>query len=152
MSGNFAKKTKPSAQEYLNASLEEIVERANQNPNESEIPFVTALLSAKASRDQKAASNRMFWIALATTLIAVLSLVNSYYSNQKASTYEVKIGYLEDKIDGFEGHIQSVTAKLYQLKRKQEDILLSQEEIQQNISKLSESQRPRSSRQTKHNQ
>lgn len=70
-------KTKPSGKDYLEASLENVIDRANLCSNESEIPFVSAVLSAKANRDQRKAAKQTLFTAIASAIVAVLSLISS---------------------------------------------------------------------------
>lgn len=92
------KKGKPSAQEYLDASIEEIIERTNKSPQESEIPFVTALLAARANRDQKSTSNRMFYMAIITTLITSFTLLFSWFNSNNKTKNEIEVELLKTEM------------------------------------------------------
>ena len=108
MASDFVAKSKPSGKEYLDASLEDVIDRANNSKNESEIPFVAAVLSAKANRDQKQAAKQTFWTALASVVVAVLSLVSSVVIYRAQSLQE----------DTLKGELASLTSKYEDLNRK----------------------------------
>jgi uncharacterized protein YlxW (UPF0749 family) len=115
MTEKFSEKPKPTASEYLSASLEDIVERANKSTSESEIPFVTALLSAKASRDQKTASNRMFWVAVVTTVIAVVSLATTISSRTNSDALETYVRDLVEHLSQQESELNFMSSKISDL-------------------------------------
>ncbi|WP_430009640.1 hypothetical protein [Methylophaga lonarensis] len=98
MTTKLSEKVKPTASDYLSASLEDIIERADKSHLQSEIPFVTALLSAKASRDQKASSNRMFWVAAVTTVIAALSFATTFSSRNNSDALDDSLSMIAESL------------------------------------------------------
>ncbi|EOD9423332.1 hypothetical protein [Vibrio campbellii] len=103
MSSSFSEISgKPSSKQYLEASIEDVIDRANKSSSESEIPFVTALFAAKANEIQKKTSDKMFWVAVISVLVALLSLGNSFFSSvqtnkQSIELTNVKTDVLEQK-------------------------------------------------------
>ncbi len=92
MASEFVTKTtKPSGKEYLDAPLEDVIDRANQSNNESEIPFVSAVLSAKANRDQRQAARQTFFTAIASVVVAGLSLISSVVIYRAQSQQEDRL-------------------------------------------------------------
>ncbi|MES2208562.1 MAG: hypothetical protein V4525_17435 [Pseudomonadota bacterium] len=145
MSDTFVNKRKPTASEYLNASLEEIIERANKSTSESEIPFVTALLSAKAYRDQKSISTKMFWTSIATAFIALFSLMNNYLDSKSKAETEKEIAFVRTELSSLQSksfnistQLQSAIHKISVLEKEREAFLKNP----QSIHELSQKAKP----------
>ncbi|MBL8498526.1 hypothetical protein ABF87_03555 [Nitrosomonas sp. JL21] len=102
----------PTASEYLSASVEEIIERANKSSVESEIPFVTALFAAKSHQDQKRTSSKMFYVAVITTMIAAMSLGQSYISSRQDADKINEINSIRSELKGQESSIFELKEKL----------------------------------------
>lgn len=142
MDNNFINKPKPTAAEYLSASLEDIVTRANKSTSESEIHFVTALLSAKANRDQKRTSSKMFWVAVVTVLIALLSLIATYVAiGQESKTVEEivvakrEVNELKKSMETTYSEMKALENELLKLRSTQEASLSEIRKISESISK-----------------
>lgn len=128
MNSTFVDKNQPTASEYLDASIEEIIERANKSSSESEIPFVTALLAAKAHRDQKSVSNKMFGVAIVTTFVALLALAQSYLESKDKSLTENEIAFLRSELSSLRSELTD-TAKQLQSAIRKIDVLEKEREI-----------------------
>ena len=63
---------------YLESSLEEVIDHANNNDNESEIPFTNMALSAKAAHEQIMTSKRMLFISGIMVLVGVVSAASPF--------------------------------------------------------------------------
>jgi len=106
MGSEFVDKAgKPTAEEYLSASIEDVIDRTNKSSNKSEIPFVTALFAAKSHENQRKTSNKMFYVAIITTIIAILSLVQSYYSSVGKAAEQRELSSIKDAISAQERKI-----------------------------------------------
>lgn len=113
MGSEFVDKTgKPTAEEYLSASIEDVIDRANKSSNGSEIPFVTALFAAKAHENQRKTANKMFYVAIATTVIAILSLVQSYYSSVGKTAEQRSLTSIKDTISAQERKIVELQVRV----------------------------------------
>ncbi|HCG9061886.1 TPA: hypothetical protein NKB37_002980 [Vibrio parahaemolyticus] len=78
-----------SAEDYINMSLEELIDKANSSPNESEIPFISLVLTAQSSKDQAKTSRRMFIVSMASLLIALCSVITSWVeTTSKMNSFE----------------------------------------------------------------
>lgn len=111
MASDFVtKQTKPSGKEYLDAPLEDVIDRANQSINESEIPFVSAVLSAKANRDQRQAAKQTFFTAIVSVVVAVLSLISSVViyraQSQQENTLRTELTSLANKYEALNQKLQ----------------------------------------------
>lgn len=111
MASDFVtKQTKPSGKEYLDAPLEDVIDRANQSRNESEIPFVSAVLSAKANRDQRQAAKQTFFTAIVSVVVAVLSLISSVViyraQSQQEDTLRTELTSLANKYEALNQKLQ----------------------------------------------
>lgn len=111
MASDFVtKQTKPSGKEYLDAPLEDVIDRANQSINESEIPFVSAVLSAKANRDQRQAAKQTFFTAIVSVVVAVLSLISSVViyraQSQQEDTLRTELTSLANKYEALNQKLQ----------------------------------------------
>ena len=75
MASDFVTKTgRRTGKEYLDASLEDVIDLANKSRHESEIPFASVVLSAKASQDQKLAAKYTSEAAASSLSTATSSL------------------------------------------------------------------------------
>lgn len=111
MASDFVtKQTKPSGKEYLDAPLEDVIDRANQSRNESEIPFVSAVLSAKANRDQRQAAKQTYFTAIVSVVVAVLSLISSVViyraQSQQEDTLRTELTSLANKYEALNQKLQ----------------------------------------------
>jgi len=102
----------PTASEYLSASVEDIIERANKSAVESEIPFVTALFAAKSHQDQKKTSSKMFYVAVITTIIAAMSLGQSYISSGQDAEKIKEVNSIRNELKGQERAIFELKERL----------------------------------------
>lgn len=134
------KKEKPTASEYLAASVEEVVERANKSSTESEIPFVTALFSAKSNQDQKRASNKMFYVAVTTTILAAITLGLNYFSFKENAKKIEEITIIRGELTSQENivvelkeRISGMESTLDGLKSEREEYLKTIENIVKTI-------------------
>jgi uncharacterized protein YlxW (UPF0749 family) len=128
MNSEFVEKRNLTGKEYLAASLEDVIDRANKSSNQSEIPFVTALLAAKSHENLRKTSNRMFYVAIVTTVIAVLSLVQSYYSSIGNAALERELVEISDKISSQEKKIIELQIKITSTDSKIESLRKQKEE------------------------
>lgn len=131
---------KPTAKEYLSASLEDVIDRANKSSNQSEIPFVTALFAAKSHENQRKTSNKMFYVAIITTIIATLSLVQSYYSSVRVTAGKQEIASIRDTISEQETQIIELQIKVSATESKLESINAQKDEFLEMINKLTNSE------------
>lgn len=118
----------PTASEYLSASVEEIIERANKSSVESEIPFVTALFAAKSHQDQKRTSNKMFYVAVITTIIAAMSLGQSYISSRQEAEEIKEINSIRNELKGQERSIFELKERLIAIELAADALKVEREE------------------------
>jgi len=138
MNSEFVNKNgKPTAAEYLAASIEEIVERANKSTSESEIPFVTALFAAKSHQDQKKTSNKMFYVAIVTTFIAALSLAQSYLSSHQNTKMEEELKLVKSEIALQEQELTELKVKAAAFQSVVESLKAEKEEYVNIMKRLS---------------
>lgn len=131
MASDFVTKTtKPSGKEYLDASLEDVIDRANNSKNESEIPFVSAVLSAKANRDQRKAAQQTFFTAIASVVVAILALISSVLIYRAQSQQE----------DTLKSELSSLVGKYEALNQKLQQSEVDRARMTEQISALRESQ------------
>jgi hypothetical protein len=148
------KKEKPTASDYLSASVEEVVERANNSTNQSEISFVTALFAAKSHQDQKITSNRMFHVALITTFIAVISLGQSFFSSMQNSKKTEELTIIREKLANHEKQIIQQIEKIATIESTVDALKLEREEYLNLVKNLLSTIHPHESNKgnsTKHN-
>ncbi|MFP2770813.1 hypothetical protein [Oceanisphaera sp. KMM 10153] len=133
MSDFATKKQKPSAKEYLEASLDQVVERLNNNPNghKSEEALIQAVITVRAAKINERLSHRLNWLTgmlvLATIcLVAVPFIAPSIEKKQ-----------IEAQISSQATLIESQNAKL--------------EQLAQTISKLAQEQGTLAAEVEKHN-
>lgn len=95
MSNFSTKKSKPSTQDYLDADLEEVLDRQNQNPNglQSEDYFCQSVIAVRAAKINEKLSNRLNFltgvIALATLLLVIVPFfIPSFEAGQLGDTLE----------------------------------------------------------------
>lgn len=131
MTSDFVTKTtNPSGKEYLEASLEDVIDRANNSKNESEIPFVSAVLSAKANRDQRQAAQQTFFTAVASVVVAILALISSVLIYRAQSQQE----------DTLKSELSSLVGKYEALNQKLQQSEIDRARMAEQISALRESQ------------
>ncbi len=113
MESDFVNKSgKPSSEEYLSASLEEVIDRANKSQAESEIPFITALFAAKAFENQKKTSNKMFYVAIISTFIALLSIAFTYFESERKTEIENKIEITQKEVNNLQSDLDQTKKEL----------------------------------------
>ena len=72
------KREKPTAREYLDESLDQVVERLNNNPNgfQSEAALIQAVITVRAAKISERLANRLNWLTalliVATVCLAVV--------------------------------------------------------------------------------
>ena len=115
------KSSKPTGNEYLSASLEDVIDRANSKPIESEIPFVTALFAAKSHENQRKTSRNMLYVALVTIAIASLSLAQNYFSMVQNTKKERELSAIKELVSGQDKRITELQAKILSI----EDLMQS---------------------------
>lgn len=73
------KKTTPSTEEYLEASIEDLVGRMNANPPglTSEMPFIKAILDIKTSEKVRKTNKHLVW---ATWALVIATIIFSFIS------------------------------------------------------------------------
>ncbi|MEX0739828.1 MAG: hypothetical protein WD071_10855 [Pseudohongiella sp.] len=103
---------RPTGKEYLSASLEDVIDRANKSSNESEIQFVTALFSAKSLDNQRKTSNKMFYVAFLTTMIAALSLAQNYYSSIGGAAVDRELVKIRNEVSDQDKEIIKLQTKV----------------------------------------
>ena len=128
----------PTASEYLSASVEEIIERANKSSVESEIPFVTALFAAKSHQDQKRTSSKMFYVAVITTMIAAMSLGQSYISSRQDAEKIKEINSIRNELNGQERSIFELKERLIAMELVVDALKVDREEHLKTIEYLIE--------------
>ena len=126
----------PTATEYLSASVEEIIERANRSSVESEIPFVTALFAAKSHQDQKRTSSKMFYVAVITTMIAAMSLGQSYISSSQEADKIKEINSIRNELKDQERSIFELKERLIAIESVAEALKVEREEHLKTIEHL----------------
>lgn len=126
----MTKTTKPSGKEYLDAPLEDVIDRANKSTHESEIPFVSAVLSAKANRDQRQAARQTFFTAIASVVVAVLSLISAVMIYRAQSQQE----------DSLKTELTSLASKYEALNQKLQQSEIDRARLAEQIAALRQSQ------------
>ena len=131
MESDFVTKTdKPSGKEYLEAPLEDVIDRANKSTHESEIPFVSAVLSAKANRDQRQAAKQTFCTAIASVVVAILSLTSTVLIYCAQSQQE----------DSLQNEFTSLSSRYEALNQKLQQIEIDRARLAEQIAALMLSQ------------
>lgn len=131
MASDFVTKTtKPSGTEYLEAPLEDVIDRANNSTNPSEIPFVSAVLSAKANRDQRQAAKQTFFTAIASAVVATLSLFSTVLIYRAQSQQE----------DTIKTELTSLASKYETLNQKLQQSEIDRARLAEQITALKQSQ------------
>lgn len=103
---------KVTAEDYMKMPHEALIDKANSSSLESEIPFITAVLAAQASKDQARTSKRMFIVSIVSLFIALCSVVVSWAqtNNEKGNNEE-----LEHRVKSLELKNIDLNTKLSQL-------------------------------------
>jgi len=89
MSDFSTKRTKPTAAEYLAATDTELLDRLNNSSNESEAPFVQAVIAVRTAENQRKTNEslvketrRLVWATILVCFFTILAPIASpYFSN-----------------------------------------------------------------------
>lgn len=132
---HFATKTnKPTAQEYLNAPLDQVVERLNNNPSghQSEEALIQSVITVRAAKVNERLSKRLNWLtgilALATVGLAVAPFLTPSFEKQKL---EEKIADQARVIDHQRDRITQLLSSVEGLAEKQRQLSVEVEKHNQ---------------------
>lgn len=116
MSDFATKKKKPSAEEYLEVSLDQVVERLNKNPNrhQSEEALIQAVITVRAAKINERLSRGLncltAMLVLATIcLVAVPFIVPSIEKKQIESQLNSQAHLIESQKEKLEQLVQSMS-------------------------------------------
>jgi len=136
MSKNLSSVGKWSAKQYLEASLEEIVDKANDSTHKSEISFITAVLNAKSHLLQKKSFVWMSSIAIITACTSMLSLVIIFINKPELSA---DIVYLTKENMEIKEKIISYENRILLLEKESEKLLEERNKIKLELERISSS-------------
>lgn len=84
MSDFATKQSKPTASEYLAATDTELLDRLNNNPVESEFPFIQSVIAVRTAKSQRetneALVNKTMQLVYATWAICAVTLIAAFVS------------------------------------------------------------------------
>lgn len=123
-----------SGKKYLDASLEDVLDRANDSQNQSEIPFVSAVLAAKANRDQARAAKWTSFTASVSAFVAILALLNSICNQSTADTQQLA---LSERISDLHGELTGLKQQLAVASRDSVSASVQIKSLEAEITRLS---------------
>lgn len=101
-----------TAHQYLNDDIESIVDHLNQSTIPSEMPFVSAVLTARAALSYEKLAKKMIFLTRIMAIVAAISLIvpilfKIFDNNQSIITLK----YQEERIKLLEFQIENVNLK-----------------------------------------
>jgi len=98
-----------TAKQYLNNDIESIIDHLNKSSTPSEMPFVSAVLSARATISYEKLTKRVICLtrimAIATALLVIVPFATKFFENYQT---DKTIKYLEKSIKSLEFQIEKM--------------------------------------------
>jgi hypothetical protein len=113
------KKEKPTTEEYLNADLDDVLDRLNKNPNslESEAEFIGAVITVRHARIIEKLNNRLVLLTgIAAFATAVLVFVPFFTPSLEAQRLDIKVGSMQKAINDLKAESELLKQQVQQLK------------------------------------
>ena len=113
------KKEKPTTEEYLNADLNNILARLNNNPNnlESEAEFIAAVITVRHARIIEKLNNRLVLLTgIAAFATTVLVFVPFFTPSLEAQRLHAKVGRTQKAINDLKAESELLKQQVQRLK------------------------------------
>ena len=113
------RREKPSTNEYLDASLAEVLDRLNKNPNglESEAAFINAVITVRHARVIEKLNKRLVCLTgVAAIATAVLVFVPFVVPSLEAQRLEAKVGSTQTAMNGLKAESQLLKKEVQELR------------------------------------
>lgn len=113
------RREKPSTKEYLGATLEDILDRLNKNPNglESEAAFITAVITVRHARVIEKLNKRLVYLTgVAAIATAVLVFVPFVVPSLEAQRLEAKVVSTQTAMSGLKAESQLLKQEVQELR------------------------------------
>lgn len=113
------RREKPSTKEYLDASLEEVLDRLNKNPNglESEAAFINSVITVRHARVIEKLNKRLVRLTgVAAIATAVLVFVPFVVPSLEAQRLEAKVDSTQTAMNGLKAEGQLLKQEIQELR------------------------------------